>query len=317
MGAKVSIPHSVLHSARKRSSRTISKRASSTEHEQTLTDHSGDSRVSSTTVDLSLLCFNAHQKTASDRMTCNHFALKALFEGNVMPVIKQHIDFNSTSTIVLDIGCGSGSWVMDMATEYPSAQFIGIDQLPLFPHDIRPANVTFKQADVLTGLPFEDNTFDFVQMRLFLLAFNRQQWLDALKEVHRVLKPGGFIQLAEPQLMDPGDDLIVDYTHKIKTVMEFNGFDAEVCDKLSMLLEKTQFIPVENIRKAVPLNGHMLSNEFLYIADISVESCKPFLMEIHNMHSDDEFMELKRSYLESRKNTSESAFTYAVGQKPH
>ncbi|RCH82351.1 hypothetical protein CU097_000216, partial [Rhizopus azygosporus] len=153
MGAKVSIPHSVLHSARKRSSRTISKHASPTEYEQTLTDHSGDSRVSSTTVDLSLLCFNAHQKTASDRMTCNHFALKALFEGNVMPVIKQHIDFSSTSTAVLDIGCGSGSWVMDMATEYPSTQFIGIDQLPLFPHDIRPANVTFKQADVLTGLP--------------------------------------------------------------------------------------------------------------------------------------------------------------------
>lgn len=29
-----------------------------------------------------------------------------------MPVIKQHIDFSSTSTAVLDIGCGSGSWVM-------------------------------------------------------------------------------------------------------------------------------------------------------------------------------------------------------------
>lgn len=82
MGAKVSIPHSVLHSARKRSSRTISKRASPTEHEQTLTDHSGDSRVSSTTVDLSLLCFNAHQKTASDRMTCVRFIILAIMMHN-------------------------------------------------------------------------------------------------------------------------------------------------------------------------------------------------------------------------------------------
>lgn len=88
-----------------------------------------------------------------------------------------------------------------MATEYPNTHFIGIDQLPLFPQDIRPANVTFRQSDVLAGLPFEDNSFDFIQMRLFLLAFNRTNWIDALNEVYRLLKPGGYVQLLEAQLM--------------------------------------------------------------------------------------------------------------------
>lgn len=51
--------------------------------------------------------------------------------------------------------------------------------------------------------------------------------------------------------------------------MEFNGFDAEVCDKLSMLLEKTQFIPVENIRKAVPLSKvHKTSCLFILIPSL-------------------------------------------------
>jgi ubiquinone/menaquinone biosynthesis C-methylase UbiE len=88
-----------------------------------------------------------------------------------------------------------------MATEFPSVNFTGIDQVELFPHDIRPSNVTFQKQDVLLGLPFEDNSFDFVQMRLFLLAFNRSQWQDALKEAYRVTKPGGYVQLLEVQLI--------------------------------------------------------------------------------------------------------------------
>lgn len=87
-----------------------------------------------------------------------------------------------------------------MATEYSHTQFVGIDKLPLFPQDIRPANVTFKEADVLAGLPFEDNSFDLIQMRLFLVTFNRTQYIESLNEIHRLLKPGGFIQLVEPQI---------------------------------------------------------------------------------------------------------------------
>lgn len=88
-----------------------------------------------------------------------------------------------------------------MATEFPSAQFVGIDQATLFPHDIRPANVSFQKQDILLGLPFEDNSFDLVQMRLFALAFTRSQWEEALKEAYRVTKPGGYVQLLEAQLV--------------------------------------------------------------------------------------------------------------------
>ncbi|KAG1437454.1 hypothetical protein G6F56_013095 [Rhizopus delemar] len=196
MGAKISVPHGTI--SRKRHSQSKKK-------EQYVDTSSNsnieDTRSSSTSLDPSLLCFNVHHQSSSDRMTSNHFALKALFEGNVLPIIQENIDFGLNSTRVLDIGCGPGSWVMDMATEYPNTQFVGIDKLSLFPQDIRPANVQFQLADILSGLPFEDETFHFIQMRLFLVTFNRTQWTDALKEVGRLLKPGGFIQLIEPQLM--------------------------------------------------------------------------------------------------------------------
>ncbi|KAG1460299.1 hypothetical protein G6F46_005733 [Rhizopus delemar] len=266
-------------------------------------------------MDPSLLCFSAHQKNTADRMMSNHFALNALFEGNTLPIIKKEVDFNSNTTKVLDIGCGPGSWVMDMATEYPNTHFIGIDQLPLFPQDIRPANVTFRQSDILAGLPFEDNSFDFIQMRLFLVAFNRTNWIDALNEVYRLLKPGGYVQLLEAQLMDEGDEVIEEYVAKIRTIMEFNDFDPEICDKLGILIEKSGFILKDFTKKSVPLQNHVLSEEFMYIVDISVESCKQFIMEINDMHTEDEWIQFKSIYIASRRLT-DSVFTAAAGQKP-
>lgn len=86
-----------------------------------------------------------------------------------------------------------------MATEHPNVQFIGVDQITLHPQAIHPCNITFQVQDVLEGLSFEDNSFDFVQMRLFSMTFDRKFWIQALAEVYRVLKPGGYIQLLEVQ----------------------------------------------------------------------------------------------------------------------
>jgi ubiquinone/menaquinone biosynthesis C-methylase UbiE len=88
-----------------------------------------------------------------------------------------------------------------MATEYPNSEFIGLDHVAFFPNDIRPANVTFIKHDALKGLPFEKESLDFVQIRLFALTFTRPNWDFTLKEAHRVLKPGGFIQIMEAQLL--------------------------------------------------------------------------------------------------------------------
>lgn len=66
---------------------------------------------------------------------------------------------------VLDIGCGPGSWTMEMAGEYPKSTIVGVDMVPLFPKDIKPTNCLFYQNNVLNGLPFQDSTFDYVFMR--------------------------------------------------------------------------------------------------------------------------------------------------------
>jgi ubiquinone/menaquinone biosynthesis C-methylase UbiE len=124
---------------------------------------------------------------------------------------------HSSDTLVLDLGCGPGTWLMvclsitctrkissnilyilqDIATEYPSSQFIGVDMCDVFPNNIRPPNVSFQVGNALERLPFADNTFDFVNIRLFIIALMKHEWSIVVQEVYRILKPGGFIQMVE------------------------------------------------------------------------------------------------------------------------
>lgn len=71
----------------------------------------------------------------------------------------------------------------------------------VFPNNIRPANVQFQICNLLEGLPFPDNTFDIVNFSFFIVAFKSEEWLNILKEIKRVLKPGGYILSREPGML--------------------------------------------------------------------------------------------------------------------
>src|SRR5688572_2572006 len=74
-----------------------------------------------------------------------------------------HELLNSGEAKVLDIGCGTGLWLLEMAKEYPKSTFIDVDMSPMFPNERNtPSNVHFLQLNLNDGLPFPNETFDFV-----------------------------------------------------------------------------------------------------------------------------------------------------------
>ncbi|KAG0180738.1 hypothetical protein DFQ29_010243 [Apophysomyces sp. BC1021] len=107
---------------------------------------------------------------------------------------------------VLDIACGSGTWVLEMATEFPDAQVHGIDVTPLFPTTIKPPNAIFMRGDILDGLPYPDAYFDYIHMRLVYFCFSNADWATIVKAIKRVLKPGGYVEFreVEPLMRNPG-----------------------------------------------------------------------------------------------------------------
>lgn len=118
------------------------------------------------------------------------------------------LDFVSTPTNrirVLDLGCGPGVSTFVLAAELgPLASLVGIDLAPRmiaraerhhqrrFP-DLD--NVRFEQADA-TALHFDDACFDLAVGHSFLYLVPDRAAV--LREVRRVLAPGGSLVLMEP-----------------------------------------------------------------------------------------------------------------------
>lgn len=84
-----------------------------------------------------------------------------------------------------------------MAIDYPQYKITGLDMADMFPTTIRPENVKFELHNILNGLPYPDQTFDYVHMRLLITGLRTEEWPTVIAEIHRVLKPGGLVQLVE------------------------------------------------------------------------------------------------------------------------
>ncbi|RHZ83715.1 hypothetical protein Glove_88g31 [Diversispora epigaea] len=133
-----------------------------------------------------------------DRLQLQHFLFRDIWDGNFSSPINDFIDQGGAN--ILDVGCGPGTWLLEMSTEYPRSSFTGIDMSPIFPVEIKPCNLNFQVANVLEKLPFPDNSFDFVYMRFLLTAFTEKEWIKAIQELIRVVKPGGWLELMEGDL---------------------------------------------------------------------------------------------------------------------
>jgi ubiquinone/menaquinone biosynthesis C-methylase UbiE/uncharacterized membrane protein YphA (DoxX/SURF4 family) len=109
---------------------------------------------------------------------------------------------------LLDVGCGPGQVTLFIAESLPGTDVTGVDIAPTMIELARghaaksPAvdRVRFEVADV-AHLPFPDGTFDVVAS-----TGSIKHWPDqraALRELHRVLVPGGRVLLAEMNRLAP------------------------------------------------------------------------------------------------------------------
>lgn len=97
---------------------------------------------------------------------------------------------------VLDLCCGSGQ-----ATRYLAAITPNVTGLDASPRSIQRAQRNVPQAKFVEGwaerMPFDDESFDLVHTSAALHEMEPNQLRQILKEVYRVLKPGGIFALVD------------------------------------------------------------------------------------------------------------------------
>jgi ubiquinone/menaquinone biosynthesis C-methylase UbiE len=103
---------------------------------------------------------------------------------------------------VLDIGCGTGTLVVELKRRYGPAQVVGLDPDP---QALRRARIKAARAAVSVQLdqgfagelPYKQDSFERVFSSFMFHHLDKQERENMLREVLRVLKPGGSFHLVD------------------------------------------------------------------------------------------------------------------------
>lgn len=120
------------------------------------------------------------------------------------PLAEQPPEVIASLHHVLDLSCGPGGWVLDVAFAYPHLQVAGVDISKTMieyagarARTQRLTNVSFGIMDITRTLDFSENTFDLVNARFINGVLYRDAWAPFLAECRRILRPGGILRLTE------------------------------------------------------------------------------------------------------------------------
>ena len=164
------------------------------------------------------------EEAASKGMMCSQMSLQAAPDSRSLQELSwnkghenwfsRHFDHAATTIIsymlgdhpllrgrILDVGCGDGIISLGVALRCEPELMVGLDPFHLFeqlprmmsdagiPADAIPPNLRFDAADA-NHLPYEDDSFDVV-ISWGSLEHIAGGYLQALREIKRVLRPGG------------------------------------------------------------------------------------------------------------------------------
>ena len=185
-----------------------------------------------------------------NRLDFQHYMLRYALRGNYAAPVNQ-------PTSILDVGTGTGRWAREMAALFPQANVVGVDvhvppadtQAQGGNEDSLPPNYSFVAGNIFEGLPFADGSFDFVHMRLLIMAIPHEQWPQVIGELVRVTRLGGWVESVETTILQQAGPAMAQIIQWSTTVLGGRGvnlLDGEkVGDQLRAAgLAQTTTIPV-------------------------------------------------------------------------
>jgi SAM-dependent methyltransferase len=128
------------------------------------------------------------------------------------PLLNYFIDIKAN--LILDVGTGEGGFIPVLLKTFPGAAITGIDPNA---DSLMTARQIFQDIEFhemgAEKLLFSDNTFDVVSISMVLHHLPKIK--KALKEIRRVVKPGGYIIINEPisDRLNPAQEVQKMYHH--------------------------------------------------------------------------------------------------------
>ncbi len=208
---------------------------------------------------------------------------------------------------ILDLACGPGGWVLEVARQHPDIEVTGID---ISESMIRFAkaqatsrgygNASFMVMDVKKPLVFEDASFDLVNERTLYGVMGPGEWPQLLAECKRILRPGGIIRLTElemPVTTSPALNALW-YLHARAFYKLGRSFSVDerhigITPVLKRLLRDAGFQDVEHQGHVMDISAGTADFEgffrnFVYVFEL----VKPFMLKVEGLTTEQEWKRL-------------------------
>jgi ubiquinone/menaquinone biosynthesis C-methylase UbiE len=218
---------------------------------------------------------------------------------------------------VLDVGTGTGTWLKEMAVEFPECEFTGIDltsaklKLPL------PSNCRFEEANLLEGIPYPDGSFDYI--RLLMAAIPKDAWPKYIHECIRLCAPGGWIEFwdIDIQLVNggPACEKFNEWTAK---GMLSRGVDLRIIARLGDLFKDAGMDNVIERKLHMPYGswGGDVGEIFAKTYEMVYTASKPVFIQACNLTEEEYDTTLQAVLEELKTHNAYIPFHAYIVQKP-
>lgn len=195
---------------------------------------------------------------------------------------------------VLDIGCGPGGWILEMAQTYPQIKKLyGIDISSTIIHYAQKRaeeqqypkeHVEFLVMDALLMLEFPEDFFDLVNLRCGVSFMRQWDWPKMFSEMHRVVKSQGTVRIVEAELgVESQSSALSTFWASFQRAFQRAGYLFEetptgLIDRLSGLLLRYDFRNVESSKTPVEFRAGTEAGKALFEDTVHLfHTSRPFL----------------------------------------
>lgn len=188
-----------------------------------------------------------------NRLDFQHYMMRSALHGNYAAPI-------SAPESILDVGSGTGRWAIEMAQLFPAARVVGTDvAAPTSETNTRellPLNYSFQAGNILEGLPFPDASFDFVHQRYMIGAIPADRWPDTVRELKRLTRPGGWIELVEAGISRGGGSALQTVDRWVADVLARRNLNIHLGARLGEFLHGSELQDVTVREVPLPLGAY-------------------------------------------------------------
>ncbi|HEU5376729.1 MAG TPA: methyltransferase domain-containing protein [Ktedonobacteraceae bacterium] len=172
--------------------------------------------------------------------------------------------------LILDVGTGTGIWANEMARLFPLSTVVGVDLSDRSFKRPSQDNCLLRTGNVLTGLSFPEQFFNFTHQRLLVAGITAENWPRVIHELVRVTRLNGWVELVEVgSLTDGAGPATAQMQQFLVTVSQTMGFDGEIVYHLGEMLQHEGLQGVETQPIPIPVGewagrvGQMMKHDLL------------------------------------------------------